>query len=147
MVRDALETGRAADVLDVHDDDADDLAEAQRRDGKVVAAQAQRRDADEEAEEAGGNAACNQGHGERHVEVSRQDDADIGADGHEAGVAERELARVAIDEVEARGQDDVDADDQEVELPERAQDALRDQELQDCEQDDREDEHDAVILA
>ena len=81
------------------------------------------------------------------MEVGRQHDADIGADCHEPGMAERELARVAIDEVEARGQDDVNADDQEVELPEGTQDALRDQDLQDCKHDDREGEHDAVILA
>ena len=42
------QTARAADGVGVEDDHADDLAEAERRDRQVVAAQAQRRDADHE---------------------------------------------------------------------------------------------------
>ena len=42
------EAGGAADRGNVQDDDADDLGEAERDDGQVVAPEAQRRDADDE---------------------------------------------------------------------------------------------------
>ena len=41
------EAARAADRVDVQDEDADDLAEAERDDREVVAAQTQRRQPDE----------------------------------------------------------------------------------------------------
>ena len=57
MVGDALEARRAADVGDVDDHDADDLAEAECCDGEVVAAQTQCRQTDECAEESRRDAA------------------------------------------------------------------------------------------
>ncbi len=49
-------------------------------------------------------------------EAHREDRGDVGADRHEAGVAHGELAHVAVDQVEADGKDDVDADVHEDEL-------------------------------
>ena len=144
---DALEARRAADIVDVDEHDADDLAKAQGRDGEVVAAKAQRRQADEDAEESRSDGTCEKRDGKRHVEVRRQDGGDVGADRHEASVPERELSRIAVDEVEARRQDDVDAEEEEVQLPEGADDAPRDQPLQDAEEDEPEEEEDEVLLA
>ena len=44
------------------------------------------------------------------AEIDREDRRGVGADGHEARVAERKLAGVAVDEIQADGEDDVDAD-------------------------------------
>ena len=147
VARDALEARRTADVVDVDEHDADDFAKAQGRNGEVVAAKAQRRQTDEHAEES-----CSDGTGEererkRHMKVRRQDGGDVGADSHESRMAERELSRIAVDEVEARRQDDVDAEEQEVQLPEGADDAPRNQPLQDAEEDEPEEEEDEVLLA
>ena len=147
MVRDALEARRAADIGDVDDDDADNLAETERCDGEVVAAQAQRRQTDEHAEESCSDGACEEREGKRHMKVRRQDGGNIGADRHESRMAERELSRIAVDEVEARRQDDVDAEEQEVQLPEGADDAPRDQSLQNGKEDEPEEEEDEILLA
>ena len=97
IVRDALEAGCTADILDIHDDDADDLAKAEGRDSQIIAAQAQRRDADQEPQAAGSNAAGNQCEAKRHMEIGREYDTDIGTDSHETGMPQRELARIAVD--------------------------------------------------
>ena len=115
------------DGVDVEDDDADDLAEAQRDDRQVVAAQPQRRHADEEARDRGQHRADREGD-EQHEAVApelgqEREQADrsrspkvtvkyaagVGADRHEAGVADRELPGEAVDQVQAHRQDDVDA--------------------------------------
>ena len=54
----ALVKAFAARDLEILDDDSDDLAEAERDDGEVVAVQTQGRDADQHAEDAGDQAAC-----------------------------------------------------------------------------------------
>ena len=107
----------------VVEQDADDFAEAKGDDGEVVAAQAQRRQADEDAEKRRRQSTCKKRQRKRHLEVHREDGGGIGADRHESRMTERELSRIAIDEVEARRQDDVDAEEQEVQLPEGADDS------------------------
>src|ERR1043165_6272543 len=121
-VRDAAEAVRAADLLDVEDEHADDLAEAERDDGQVIAAQPQRRQADEVAGHRRQRAAREQRHNEervlragilvgvrREVEVG-EERGEVSAHGHESGVAERELPGVAVDDVQRHRQRDVDAD-------------------------------------
>ena len=81
------------------------------------------------------------------MKVRCQDGGGIGADGHESCMAERELSRIAVDEVEARRQDDVDAEEQEVQLPEGADDAPCDQSLKNGKEDEPEEEEDEILLA
>ena len=120
--RDAGEAARAADRFDVEDEHADDLAEAERHDGQVVAAQAQRRQPDDVSADRGRERARRRADEQKHASASRSPRqrrssslsrnggqnvvvtyaADVGADRHEAGVADRELAGDAVDEVEAR---------------------------------------------
>ncbi len=59
------EAGRAADGRNVEDDDADDLAEPERDDGEVVALQAQRRNAHQQAGH-GGRGGAGQQAGNHH---------------------------------------------------------------------------------
>ena len=133
------------------EDHAHDLAEAQRHDRQVVAAQPQRRQADEvsragrdeAADEAGDqeeqiagrqsrpveralaggpaqNAAAKRGVAEQPKRAVVGDGpGDVAAEGHEAGVADRELAGEAVHQRERDGQDDVDADVEQHLGPER----------------------------
>ena len=123
VVGDALKSRSPADIGNIDDHDADDLAETERCDCEVVAAQAQGRQTDERAEDACRHTAREERCGERQLEVRREHDADVGADRHEPGMAERELPRIAVDEVEARREDDVDSCEDKVQLPECTQHA------------------------
>ena len=124
---DALDAQRAVgDGGGVHDEHADDLGEAERGDTKVVAAQAQDGDADEKREQRGHHAAEDHREPERRIQVGqrgqdlldephhflliRREDAERGhvcADGHEAGVAQREHTGEAVDDVQRYGEDAV----------------------------------------
>jgi hypothetical protein len=125
-LRDAAEAARASHGVDVQDQDANDLAEAERHDREVVAAQAQRRHADEEPRD-GREERADRERDEKHGAVAREGrhhrerPADsvaeghgevrrgVRADRHEPGVAERELSGEPVDQVEGDGQRDVDA--------------------------------------
>ena len=118
---------KAQDVVDVEHDHADDLGKAEGDDGQVVALEAQRGDADDEAADggadaaeeqpkhkekdgggaAGGHVGCRDAHDGHHAHD--EDGAGVAADAHEAGVAQRELAQVAGGDVQRDGHDDVDA--------------------------------------
>src|ERR1051325_2089870 len=124
-VRNAGEPARAADLLDVEDEHADDLPEAQGDDGQVVAAQPQRRQPDDVPRDRGERAARQQRRDQQRalrrwiavdelaeVEVG-EEGREVAADGHESGVAERELPGVAVDDVQRHRQRDVDADQDE----------------------------------
>ena len=124
-----------ADVVDVEDADADDFAQAQGGDGQVVTVQAQRGQADEEAQQARGGSPCDEGNGHVEAQLDRHDGAHIGTNGEEARVADGELARVAVDHVQARGQDDVDADQDQVQFPEGPDDFCLQQSVNDGEND------------
>ena len=104
--------------VDAHDkagDDLfDDLAKSQGHDGQIVAAQAQDRDTDQEAQDGGSDGADHNADdktywigGDGALEGNRGNDARIGADAHKARVAQRQVARDADDEVEGNGHDDV----------------------------------------
>ena len=58
---------RSADRIGVLDDDADDLAESQRRDREIIAAQAQRGNANEQSGERGEERTREQGRREKRV--------------------------------------------------------------------------------
>ena len=125
----AVEKGKAQDVVDVVQGDADDLAKAQRQDGQIVAAQAQGWDADQHAEQAGHQRAQGQarrkGNRLRPGAVFGEQGAGVGAHRHKAGVAQRQLAQVAGGHVQGDGQDDIDAHQQQDFILVGAQDAGR----------------------
>ena len=83
-------------------------ADAERGHAEVVRLEPQRRDADDVGERAGGDG------GDRHAEPRREPIAHrehrrhVGAEPVEAGVAERDLARVAHQEIQPDGEDDVE---------------------------------------
>jgi hypothetical protein len=130
--RDAVEPEGAAERLAVLEDHADDLAEAERDDGEVVALQPERGQPDEQAGEGRAQPAGAEGAEEKEVlrprrpavraeepgaEQHGHGGGQVGADRHEARVAEGELAGVAVHQVQADGEDDVDADaDRDVEV-------------------------------
>ena len=104
--------------VDAHDkagDDLfDDLAKGQRHDGQVVAAQAKDRDADQEAQDGGGDGADHDADDEAHriggngaLEGDGGNDARVGTDAHKARVAQRQVARDTDNEVKRDGHDDV----------------------------------------
>ena len=104
-------------VGDVHrarqvvEEDADDLAEAERDDGEVVAAQLERRRAEQHAEQRGDRRADRQDHPERQVQAelrAGEQRVDVGADGVERDVAEVEQAGEADDDVQAQREHDVE---------------------------------------
>jgi hypothetical protein len=92
----------------VHQDDADDLAEAERHDRQVVAAQAQRRPAEKDAEAGCHRAGNRQRLPEGPAELGRQEAVGVGADGVEGDVTEIEQAGQADDDVQAPAEHDVD---------------------------------------
>ena len=123
------ESGGAADRRDVQDDDADDLAEAERDDREVVALEPQRRDADEQVRRAPRPARRPAGsesspptppsgsveraadeRGDLPAVIHGQVGRRVAADRHEPGVADRELPGQAVDQIQADGERDVDAD-------------------------------------
>ena len=130
----AVEPERAAELLDVLENHADDFAEAERDEREVIALEPQRRDADEQAGQRGAESAGEQARRRRSPPWCNATAAfvaekavgamnrligggEIRADGHEAGVAERELAGVAVHQIQRDGEDDVDPDaDQDVEV-------------------------------
>ena len=61
-------------------------------------------------------------------------------------MTKRELTGITVDEIQRNRHDDVDADDEQVELPECRQDAPRDQSLQHSEQHEGESEHNEIIF-
>ena len=146
VVGDALEARCTADIGDVDDDDADNLAETERCDGEVVAAQTQRRQTDECTEESCRDTARENGDGECHLKIRREHDADVRADRHKSGMSERELSRIPVDEVEARREDDVDARKDKVELPERTQHPRTRQPHDDAVDHEGEDEHFEIVF-
>ena len=88
-----VEQLEAQHIIDVVQGDADDLAEAQRQDGQVVAGQAQSGDADEHTEQSGHDAGQHQTHDKGNaigqVAVLGEQSAGVGTHGHEAGMTQR----------------------------------------------------------
>ena len=113
--------------VEVVHEDADDLAEAERDDREIVAAQLQRRRAEQHAGAAGDQGAERDHHPPRRVQAARKRRRDrregvgqlrrgeqaehVGADRVEGDVAEVEQAGVADDDVEAERQQHVEQRD------------------------------------
>ncbi len=105
------------DPVDEHE--PDDLAERQRHDGEIVAAQAQHRKAQQYAPKGGEQAGDGQADPEcprpehrhrRRDHVGGDDRVGVGADGVEGDVAEIQQAGETDDDVEAPGEHHVDED-------------------------------------
>ena len=94
--------------------DADDLAEAERDDGQVVAPQSQRRCAEQQAGDEGEHDGDGDGGqvGQRGV-LRAEQPRGIGADGEEADVAEVEQAGLADHDVEAEADHGVGGGDEQ----------------------------------
>ena len=158
--REALGAAReleAEDRVDVEHHDADDLGEAKRDDGQVVALESQRGNADEKTADRGADAAEEQTEREEHDRRGRdlghrgegqaelvhvphdEEGAGVAAHGHEARMAERQLPEVARGDVERHRHDDVDADLLEDARLVARHDAAADHRLSDDEEED--DEH------
>ncbi|MEZ0081350.1 hypothetical protein ABIF72_003824 [Bradyrhizobium japonicum] len=84
--------GAAGEALPVDDDEADDLAEGERHDGEIVAAQAQHGEAEQHAPERGEDAGKRQADPERPAEIGGKQRVGIGAHRVEGDVAEIEQA-------------------------------------------------------
>ncbi len=110
--RDALRAVGDVDRLrQVVQEDADDLAEAQRDDRQIVAAQLERRCAQQDAEQAGDGGADRQDDPERQMQVEVRDGqqrVDVGADRVEGDIAQVEQAGEADHDVQAERQEDVE---------------------------------------
>ena len=87
------------------------LAECERYDGEVVAAQTQNRKAEHQAEARRQQARKRQAHPERETEAQREQRVGIGAHRIERGITEVEQAGEANHNVEAGPQHDVDQDE------------------------------------
>ncbi len=90
----------AGQALPVDDDEADDLAEGQRDDSEIIAAQPQHGKAEQHAPEGSEDAGERQAYPERQSEIGRQQRIGIGADGVERDIAEIEQAGEADHHVE-----------------------------------------------
>ena len=102
-------------------DNADDFSEPKSDDGEVVATEPQGWHTNEETAERGKETTCKQGCkesglglpsgcGRQNRRKRERDDARcVSSCGHETGVAKRELAGVAVHQIEAHCEDDIDA--------------------------------------
>ncbi len=109
---------RRADFFHVLEDNADDFAETQRDYGQVITPQTQGRQAHQQSRHRREQAAGEQRPekeraGGKRIQVAKlvgDDRRRVRAHGHEPRVAERKLAGVAVDQIQADREDDVDAD-------------------------------------
>ena len=99
--------GPLVSVGPVQQQDADDLAEGERHDRQVVAAQPQHREAQHDAPEGGEDAGQRQADPEGQAEILRQQGVGIGADGVEGDVAEVEQPGQADHDVQPPAEHDV----------------------------------------
>ena len=110
--RDALRpVGDVYRAREVVEEDAHDLTEAKRDDGKVVAAQLERRRAEQQAEERGEPSADRQDHPERQVQIemrAREERVRVGADRVKGDVAEVEQPGEADDNVQSEREQHVE---------------------------------------
>jgi hypothetical protein len=106
----------AGDVLGAGDALLDDEAEGQRGDGEVHALHAQRRQADDDAGDAGHQRREGERNGEGPAELL-QVGLGVGAHGEEGGMAERDLAGEADQDHQADAGDRIDPDEDQLRDP------------------------------
>ncbi len=104
--RDAV--GAAGQVAPLVGDGVEELGEGQRQHGEVDAGGACGEPSDGEGDRAREQGARQQRHGHGLAEVDQHERARIGAEAEVGGVAERDHARVAHDEIERQGEQSVD---------------------------------------
>ena len=110
--RDAGDAVRAAgEIVPVDQHDADDLAEGERDDGEIVAAQAQHREAEDDPPERREEAGERQAEPEAEPEILRDQREGIGADRIEGDVAEVEQAGEADHDVQPPAEHHVGQDE------------------------------------
>ena len=119
-------------------DEPDDLAEGERDDREIVAAQAQHREAEDHAPGRGEQAGERQAHPEAQVEIVGEQGEGIGADRVEGDIAEVEQPGRADDDVQAPAEHDVGEHDDR--LVEDVAALLRDERLGDDRKDQRDDQ-------
>ncbi len=100
----------ACKALPVQDDDADDLAEGQRHDGKVIASQPKHRKGKRNAPERRQHAGERETHPKRPAELSRDQRVGVGPDCVKGHIAKIEQPRKAHDDVQAPAEHDVNKD-------------------------------------
>src|SRR5262249_62380296 len=83
----------------------DQLGEGQRHQGEIVAAQAEGGKGGAETDEGGDRGAQGHAHPRREAEVLARGRGGVGAQGEEARVSERDLPRVAGEEIPARSEE------------------------------------------
>ncbi len=108
---DAADAVRAAgEVGHVAQQDADDLAEAESHDGQIVTAQAQHREAQQEAEQCCHRAGDGQCSPEPDPVIVREQRVGVGTDGVETDVTQVEQAGQTDDDVQPEAEHHVDQD-------------------------------------
>ena len=136
---------------EVVEEDADDLAEAERHDGEVVAAQLERRRAEQHAEEARDGRADRQDDPERQVQIevrAREQRVHVRAYRVERDVAEVEQPGEADDDVEAERQEHVQDREVRDAYPRRSDRGEREGQHEQRDGDDRErDPHGTGIVS
>ena len=100
----------AGEILPVEQNEPDDLAEAERDDCQIVAAQPQHRKAEQEAGEGGEDAGERQTAPKRKADILREQSIGIGADRVEGDVAEIEQPGEADHDVETEAEHSVGGD-------------------------------------
>ncbi len=101
----------AREVLPVQQDEADDLAETERDDGQIIAAQPQHWKTEHETGERREDAGERQADPERQTEILRDERVRVGADCIEGDIAKIEQTREADDNVEAEAEHRVGDDE------------------------------------
>ncbi len=137
---DSHQACRTADIVDIEDADPDDFAEAQCGNGQIVTVQTQGGKTHKESDDAGRNGPDNKSDDNAITQLDRHDGAHIGPNGKETGMAHGKLTCVSVDHVEARRQDDIDADQHQIKFPERPDDVSKDQSLENGKNDGTDDE-------
>ena len=113
--RDAGDAARAADHIDVLEGGLDDHQEGQGDDGQIIAAHLEGGDRDQKPQQGGDEPPRQHRQMEQprvggdREHVQGQQHGGVGTDRHEAGMGQGEFPHVAVHQVEAGGQDDVDA--------------------------------------
>ena len=96
-----MPVGAAGEVVPVEEDEPDDLAEGERDDGEIVAAQPEHREAEDHPPGRREDAGERQADPEAPAEIVGEEREGIGADRVEGDIAEIEEAGIADDDVQA----------------------------------------------
>ena len=99
-----------AEEGDVQEDGLDHEVDAHRGDGQEILADAEAGDRQDRSHQAGHETGHEKGRPETEPRLGVEEGGRVRPDPHERGVAQRDLTRVARDDVQAEGQNDIDPD-------------------------------------